>query len=69
MRLVVTGRNAAGRSVFTHDGGPLSAIGFPDGGGFEELWMTAEHGRLADADGRLERAPFYPRGVSRGSAW
>jgi mannose-6-phosphate isomerase-like protein (cupin superfamily) len=60
MRLVVTGRDAAGRSVFVRDGVALSTLAFPDGGGFEELWVTKGGAPLADARTALDGFPFFP---------
>jgi Cupin domain. len=60
MRLVVTGRDARGKSVFVRDGAALASLAFPDGGGFEDLWVTKGRAPLADADGVLEGFPFFP---------
>ena len=60
MKLVVTGRDASGKSVFVRDGAALSTLSFPDGGGFEELWVTKGRAPLADAAEVLEGFPFFP---------
>jgi mannose-6-phosphate isomerase-like protein (cupin superfamily) len=60
MRLVVTGRDAAGKSVFVRDGAALSTLAFPDGGGFEELWVTKGRAPLADAATVFDGFPFFP---------
>ena len=60
MRLVVTGRDATGKSVFVRDGAALSTLAFPDGGGFEELWVTKGSAPLADAAAALDGFPFFP---------
>jgi mannose-6-phosphate isomerase-like protein (cupin superfamily) len=60
MKLVVTGRDPAGKSVFVRDGAALSTLAFPDGGGFEELWVTRGGAPLADATAALDGFPFFP---------
>ena len=60
MKLVVTGRDAAGKSVFVRDGAALRSTAFPDGGGFEELWVTKAAAPLADADAIVDGFPFFP---------
>lgn len=59
-KLFVTERNAAGQAVFARDGEPLRRLDFPDGGGFEELWVAKAGAELADADGIVDGFPFFP---------
>ncbi len=60
MKLVVTRRDQDGKSVFADDEKPLQSIPFPDGGGFDELWLAREGDLLADAEELMEQAAFYP---------
>ena len=63
MKLVVTGRDTAGRSVFVRDGAALRSTAFPDGGGFQELWVTEVRGLSAlglIADRIGDGFPFFP---------
>lgn len=46
MRRVITGDDAAGKSVVIIDGGPSSLIGEPETGGLFEIWEDAASGPL-----------------------
>ena len=46
MRRVITGDDAAGKSVIILDGGPSSAIGDPNIGGLFEIWEDSTSGAL-----------------------
>ena len=60
MKLYVTANDADGEAVFARDGAPLRSTAFPDGGGFEELWVTRAGAPLGDADAIVDGFPFFP---------